>query len=79
MPRFIAVIHSWFMDSEGFEVHELEATYADSAELEARRLTQIGQSNFKRRAFQLIEISSNERISPRKLTWRERLTGRLSQ
>lgn len=35
MARFIAVIHGWFVDSKGFDVHELSATDKESAYNEA--------------------------------------------
>lgn len=78
MPKFVVVIHSWFQESEGFEEHLIEAPNRDMAELEARRLTDIGKSNFKCRAFHMFQLVENERLAYRKLTWAERLTGRLS-
>lgn len=79
MPRFIAVVHTWFHDSKGFEVHELESTYRDAAELESHRITERGRDTFNSRAFCLLEILSSERLTERKLTWKERLTGRLTK
>lgn len=78
MPRFVIVIHSWFQESQGFEEHVIEAPNADAAELEARRLTDIGKSNFNVRAFHMFELAENERPVDRKLTWAERLSGRLN-
>lgn len=78
MPRFVVVIHSWFMESQGFEEHVIEAPDADTAELEARRMTDVGKSNFNSRAFHMFELAENERPARRQLTWAERLSGKLS-
>lgn len=77
MPRFIAVVHTWFHDSKGFEVHEL-GTNRNVAELDAHRITERGRDTFNSRAFCLLEIHDHEQITERKLTWKERLTGRLT-
>lgn len=78
MSRFIAVVHTWFHDSKGFEVHDLGSS-RNVAELDAHRITEKGRDAFNCRAFCLLEIHDSERITERKLTWKERLTGRLTK
>ncbi|HBE6752515.1 TPA: hypothetical protein KML76_002980 [Escherichia coli] len=75
MARFIAVIHGWHVSSNGFDVHELKATDKESAHNEATLLKHQRVSTFDTCAFTVIEIADHERLS-RKLTLRERLTGR---
>lgn len=76
MSRFIAVIHGWFVSSNGFDVHELKAENKEDAYSEAAVLCHRRSSTFDKTAVTVIEILSSERLH-RKLTLRERLTGRL--
>lgn len=77
MSRFIAVIHGWHVHSNGFNVHEIEATDKQLANEKAAYLTMQRQGNFDECAYVLVEIEAEEAINrPRKLTLRERLTGR---
>ena len=76
--KYIAVIHSWFMVSQGFEVHEIGADNQHDADKEASLLADNERDTFKHRAFVAIEIGTNEVIKPRKLNFKERVTGRLS-
>lgn len=78
MSRFIAVIHGWHVESKGFDVHELEARDLIAAQKEACWIKQQRDATFDRCAFQVVEICDRERL-PRRLTWRERFTGKLSQ
>ena len=75
MARFIAVIHGWHVDSKGFDVHELIATDKESAYNEAVLLKHKRERTFDKCAFTVVEIADNETLA-RKLTLRERLTGR---
>lgn len=78
MPRFIAVVHGWFISSNGFNVHALKATDKAEAHKEATLLSHQRDSTFDKCAFVVIEIDEIERLKgSRKLTWRERLTGRI--
>jgi len=78
MSRFIAVIHGWHVDSNGFNVHEFEATDKKEANQKAAYLTMQRQKSFDRCDYVVVEIASSESINrPRKLTIRERLTGRI--
>jgi hypothetical protein len=79
MSRFIAVIHGWHVSSNGFNVHELDATTKQEAAEKAAYLTTKRQSTFDNCAYVVVEIKPEETIKrPRKLTWRERLTGRVA-
>ena len=75
MARYIAVIHGWFVNSNGFDVRELGATDLESAHNEAVLLKYQREDTFDKCAFTVVEIADHERLS-RKLTLRERLTGR---
>lgn len=75
MARYIAVLHGWFVNSNGFDVHELKSTDREMAYDEAVLLKHKRESTFNKCAFTVVEIADNERL-PRKLTLRERLTGR---
>lgn len=76
MARYIAVIHGWHVYSKGFTTHELEAGNQLSAEQEASWLRDKREKPFETCAVTILEIRDNEILS-RKLSWRERLTGRL--
>lgn len=76
MARYLAVVHGWHVHSKGFTVHQLEATCRDSAEKEAAYLSSQRKKPFCECDFVAIEIVDGETLSaPRKLTFRERLTG----
>ena len=76
MSRFIAVVHGWHVESKGFDVHELAARTAQSADNEACLLAARRDAAFDRTAYVVVEIDDREQL-PRRLTWRERLTGRI--
>lgn len=78
MSRFIAVIHGWHVSSNGFNVHELEAANRQEADEKAAYLTIKRQGDFDKCAYVVVEIKPEETIKrPRKLTWRERIMGRV--
>ena len=76
MSRFIAVVHGWHVESKGFDVHELSARTARGADDEACLLAARRDAAFDRTAYVVVEIDDRERL-PRRLTWRERLTGKI--
>lgn len=76
MSRFVAVIHGWHVDSKGFNVHELKAADIAEADKEACWLKHQRDATFDRCAYTVIEIDDTEHL-PRRLTWRERITGRI--
>lgn len=76
MSRFIAVIHGWHVDSKGFDVHQLAATSQTAADDEACLLAARRDAAFDRTAYVVVEIDDREHL-PRRLTWRERLTGKI--
>ncbi|WP_338523323.1 hypothetical protein NUH87_26570 [Pseudomonas batumici] len=77
MSRFIAVIHGWHVDSNGFNVHELKAANVQDAAKEACWLKHQREDTFDKCSYVVIEIDDREHL-PRRLTWLERLTGRLA-
>lgn len=76
MSRFIAVVHGWHVQSKGFDVHELCASNPESADDEACLLAARRDAAFDRTAYVVVEIDDHERLT-RRLTWRERLTGKI--
>lgn len=76
MSRFIAVIHGWHVSSKGFNVHELKAVTQEEAQKEACWLKEQREADFDRCAYVVVEIDDREHL-PRRLTWRERLTGKI--
>ncbi|TPG76346.1 hypothetical protein [Pseudomonas arsenicoxydans] len=77
MSRFIAVIHGWHVYSNGFSIHELEASIAEEAKKEASWLKSLREDDFDKCAYTVIEIENTEHLS-RRLTWRERINGKLN-
>lgn len=76
MSRFIAVIHGWHVHSNGFNVHQLSAKRLQDAEQEACWLKHQRDATFDRCAYVVVEIDDREHL-PRRLTWLERLAGRI--
>lgn len=76
MSRFIAVIHGWHVHSNGFNVHQLNAKRLQDAEQEACWLKHQRDADFDRCAYVVVEVDDREHL-PRRLNWRERLTGRI--
>lgn len=76
--RYIAVVHSWFVHSKGFEVRELEVTNDKDAKTQADAFAHEVSEDFKSTAVVLLKIGAGERIfKPRRLTWKERILGRI--
>lgn len=76
MSRFIAVIHGWHVHSNGFNVYDLQAADRKSADDEACLISARRNDAFDRTAYVVVEVDDREHL-PRKLTWRERLTGQI--
>ncbi len=76
MSRFIAVVHGWHVESKGFDVHQLAARTVEGADDEACLFAARRDAVFDRTAYVVVEIDDREHL-PRRLTWRERLTGRI--
>lgn len=76
-PRFIAVVHGRHVHCNGFNVHQLQARDAEAADKEACYLMHRREKPFDSCSYVLVQIDSTEQYQ-RKLTWRERITGRLS-
>lgn len=77
MKRYVIVIHGWHVHSKGFDVHQVDCDDTQRAEQMATYLTFQREQAFDRCAWKVIEIESDTKVV-RKLTWRERFTGRLN-
>lgn len=76
MAKYIVVIHGWFVDSNGFTVHEINAPDLRHAQEKAALLRDERSTTFDKCAVKVIELSESEFIlSPRRLTLRQRITG----
>jgi hypothetical protein len=80
MKKFIIVVHSWFIDSKYFQVEEIQSESKLEAEKEAAYITKQMETTFRKCAYKVIEIHKNEhiKINTRKLTWKERVTGKIT-
>lgn len=76
--RYLITTHYWFMSSEGFDVEESDAVTLDDAKKEAAVKQIARDRQFQHARCEVIQIADNEHLAPRRLTWRERLMGRLS-
>ena len=76
--KYLAVIHGWHVSSNGFDVHELEATEKNAAYNEAYGLKSMREKTFDKCAVEVIAIEDGQALANRKLTLKERLTGRIN-
>lgn len=77
MSRFVAVFHKWHVTSRGFAVVGLKARDDAQALDEAAGLLHRRRDGFCEEDFCLVELDDTEHL-PRRLTWRERFTGKLA-
>lgn len=81
--RFIAVVHSWFVYSDGFLVVELEATNRKQADSEAALLYRKHNREFSKADVEVIELRQGEQLRKKipgeRLTMWERIVGRVSE
>jgi hypothetical protein len=77
MSRFVAVFHEWHVASRGFDQVALQAIEHEQAISEAATLLHQRDDKFYGRDFCLVELAETEHL-PRRLTWAERITGRLA-
>lgn len=75
--RYVAVVHSWFVHSKGFEVKEIEASTEKEAQTHADAFAHQVGDDFKSTAVILLKIGKERIIEPRRLTWKERISGRI--
>lgn len=76
MSRYIAVVHSWFVYSKGFETKTLEAKSDRLASIEAKAFASDLRREFADTAVIVIKVGKEEVVlTPRRLSWKERLTG----
>lgn len=75
MAEFVAVVHSWFMDSNGFTIERIDAASEQEARAVAEAMAYRSASTFNRTAVQLLTLGDKTLLAPRRLTWKERFTG----
>jgi hypothetical protein len=81
--RFLAVVHNWFVHSEGWHVEELAATTRPEAEKEAAVLFRQHNRPFSKADVKVVELQTGEhlpqqKVPGEKLTIWERIVGRVS-
>lgn len=76
--KYIAVITEWWVGNGRSEVMTLNAETEEQAKQEAESECYRRSGTFNDCCYALIAIGNNETIANRKLTMRERLTGRMS-
>ncbi len=75
--KYIAVFHHWWMSSIRFETTEIQATCLEDAETKADAIAHRKNSDFNHCRALVLEIGNDEHLVRRKLTWRERISGRV--
>jgi len=75
--KFLTIFHGWFVNDKGFEVKELEAKDIEDAYTQATVLKYKRETTFKHISFKVIPIEDSDIFMPRKLTWKERITGKI--
>lgn len=75
--KYLIILHMWFVDSKGFELYESDAQTFKQAEEEAKALSYDRGATFNKCAYKIIQLTNKERL--RKLTWKERILGRLDK
>lgn len=79
MAKFLIVQHNWFMDSLGFSVKVIEATDENTAKGIADSDAFRAQNTFRKTACKVIPLAEGQEIArSRKLTWKERITGKIA-
>ena len=74
--RFIAIVHSWFVDSKGFDVITMDVNSKKEADREAAVIYREHNSDFRKAEVLVLELEKGEH-SPRRLSLWERITGRI--
>ncbi len=79
--QFVIIYHKWWMDSGYFEEEIVEVESRELAERYASAKCYLNQHTFKYWAFKVVsaEVEVEKKEQPRKLTWLERLTGKISK
>lgn len=76
--RYVAVFHHWWMDTGYFEAEIIEAENLDEAETKADAIAHRKTRTFNHCRACVLEIGKDEHLIRRRLTWGERLSGRIS-
>lgn len=74
--KYLAVYHHWWMDSGRFTSEMIDANSLEHAETMACAKAHRMDQTFSHCAVAVFEIASDECLSARRLTLKERLTGK---
>lgn len=80
--RWIAVVHTWFVNSKGFYVYELDSKTSREADMEDALLYRKYNGDFREAEIKLIKLQKGEHLPKppkpgRKLSLWERISGRV--
>ena len=78
MTKYLVIIHKWFTNSEGWEIHEIEAKDDEHARQQAIVIDHDIEAKLtlSKCAYKVIPLA--EGVRPRRLTFKERLFGEIS-
>lgn len=76
--KYVGVMHSWFQQSRGFELFDIEAKNLEEARMKADAKAHREYDTFDRTAATVVEIDAGHHRVVRSLTLKERLTGRIT-
>jgi len=60
MKRYLVVVHNWFMDSKGWDVHKIEALNKEEAYKEGLLIKDAKESTFNKRAVKVIALDKED-------------------
>lgn len=75
--NFVIVYHKWWMNSKGWEQEFLENTTKEKAKEHAEAKCFRESHQFLNIDFYVIQANGTSPSLPRRLTWKERITGRI--
>jgi capsular polysaccharide biosynthesis protein len=75
--KFVIITHQYFMTHIAWKTEVVETTSIKEAEVQAGYINNNLSTQFKHADTAIIEIDNCEQISMAKLTWKQRITGRL--
>lgn len=76
-PVFVMVSHTWHVRSQGWQWQLIEAETLEGAKRDAAWIHQQQKDHFYRSGYLVIELETPGLRKPRRLTWWERITGRV--
>lgn len=79
MEKYILVVHKFFVHSLGFDIIEIDAKDEDDAYQKKYAYLGMHNNDTDHYAATVIKIRETETIKPRRLTLKERFTGRIER